>query len=109
LGIPPGSFASSTVGQASPSASVPMANQQHVSASQLITQSMSATQPMGQNMASTSQSTPQQQIVTTPYPVTPTEVLISKLPYLGGVNWVFHDPTIGTVRHVNVPYVHSIA
>jgi hypothetical protein len=22
---------------------------------------------------------------------------------------VFHDPTIGTVRHANVPYVHSVA
>jgi hypothetical protein len=28
---------------------------------------------------------------------------------MGGVNWVFHDPTVGTVRHVNVLYVHSIA
>jgi hypothetical protein len=49
LGMPPGSFASSTMGQASPSASVPMANQQHVSASQLITQYTSATQSMGHN------------------------------------------------------------
>jgi hypothetical protein len=59
LGMPSGSFASSTMGQASPSASVPMANQQHVSASQLITQSTSATQPMGQNTASASQPMPQ--------------------------------------------------
>jgi hypothetical protein len=34
--------------------------------------------------------------------------MISKLPHLGGVNWVFHDPTVGTVRHVNVPFVHSV-
>jgi hypothetical protein len=64
---------------------------------------------MGQNTASASQPMPQQQIVTTPYPITPTEVLISKLPHMGGVNWVFHDLTVGTVRHANVPYVHSIA
>jgi hypothetical protein len=47
LGMSPGSFASPTMGQASPSASIPMANQQHVSASQLITQYTSATQLMG--------------------------------------------------------------
>jgi hypothetical protein len=37
LGMSPRSFASSTMRQANSSASVPMANQQHVSASEVIT------------------------------------------------------------------------
>ena len=60
---------------------------------------MSASQPMAQ----------QQQNASLIQPITPTEVLTSRLPHRNGVNWVFHDPMMGTVRHVNVPYAHPLA
>jgi len=58
---------------------------------------------------SASQPTPQQQTAMSVHPITPTEILVSRLPHQGGVNWVFHDPMTGGVRHVNVPYVHPVA
>ena len=42
-------------------------------------------------------------------PITPTEVIISRLPHRDGVNWVFHDPVMGSVWHVNVPYAHPLS
>ena len=42
-------------------------------------------------------------------PITPTEVLMSRVHHRNGVNWVFHDPVIGNARHVNVPYTHPSA
>jgi hypothetical protein len=60
---------------------------------------MSASQPM----------VPQQHTAFLIQSITPTEVLISRLPHQNGVNWVFHDSVVGTVRHVNVPYAHPLA
>ena len=72
-------------------------------------QNRSATQPAGQNTASALQPTPQQQTAAIIYPITPTEVLVSRLPHQNGLNWVFHDPAVGSVRQVNVPYMHPMA
>ena len=43
------------------------------------------------------------------HPTTPTEIMISRLPHRNGVNWVFHDPIVGSVHHINVPYPHPMA
>ena len=73
-------------------------------------QNVSTSESTGQDNASFSQLMVQQQH-TAPLiqPITPTEVLISQFPDRNGVNWVFHDPVVGTVRHVNVPYPHHLA
>ena len=109
FGMPPGFFTSSGTGQGSTSASTPMAHQQNMSASQPMMQNTSATQQTGQNTTSASQPMLQQQSATSIHPVTPTEILVSRLPHQNGVNWVFHDPAVGSVRHVNVPHVHPMA
>ena len=97
-------------GQGSPSVSAPMAHQQNMSASQPIAQNVSVSQPMGQFTASAPQPMVQQQYIAfLIQPATPTEVLISRLPHQGGMNWVFHDPASGSVRHVNILYAHPLA
>ena len=96
FGMPPGSFAPSTLEQNNASASQPMNPQQNVSASQPIEQNVSAAQPTGQTSASASKPMAQQQPnASLIQPITPTEVLISRLPHQDGVNWVFHDPVMG--------------
>ena len=72
-------------------------------------QNTSATQQTGQNTTSASQPMLQQQSATSIHPVTPTKILVSRLPHQNGVNWVFHDPAVGLVWHVNVPHVHPMA
>jgi len=110
LDMPPGAFITSTVGQTSASASQPIGQQQNASASQPMTQNVSASQPMGQINASASQLIAHQQnLAALIQPMTHTEILISRLPHRNGVNWVFHDPMAGTVRRVNVPYLHPMA
>ena len=105
--MPPNLFTSS--GQNNTSASQPMNNQLNASAAQPTTQS-DASQLNAQVNASASQSMTQRQHATSfIQPVTPTEVLISRVPHQSGVNWVFRDPMTGGVRHVNVPYIHSMA
>ena len=98
FGMPLGLFTPLTQGQTNTSASQPIV--QNVSAFQPTDQTnMSASQPMAQ----------QQQNASLIQPITPTEVLTSRLLHRNGVNWVFHDPMMGTVRHVNVPYAHPLA
>ena len=109
FGMPPGSFTPSTMGQNNTSASQPMGYQQNMSASQPIAQNVSVSQPMGQFTASAPQPMVQQQYAFLIQPATPTEVLISRLPHQGGMNWVFHDPVSGSVRHVNILYAHPLA
>jgi hypothetical protein len=53
--------------------------------------------------------TPQQHLVILLQPKTPSEILISRSPHKGGVNWVFHDQMTGALRHVNVPYMDPSA
>jgi len=42
-------------------------------------------------------------------PKSPTKVQANRLPHANGVTWVFHDPVIGFVRHVNVPNIPPVA
>ena len=110
FGMPSGLFTPSTLGQNNTSASQPMGHQQNISASQPILQNISAFQPTDQtNMSASQPMAQQQQNASLIQPITPTEVLTSRLPHRNGVNWVFHDPMMGTVRHVNVPYAHPLA
>jgi len=51
--------------------------------------------------------TPQQHLAILLQPKSPSEILISKSPHQGGLNWVLHDQTIGILRYVNVPYMDS--
>ena len=110
LGMPAGSFIPSTVGQTSASALQLIGQQHNASASQSMTQNVPVSQPMVQVNTSASQPMAHQQnLAVLVQPMTPTEILISRLPHRNGVNWVFHDPMAGTVRHVNVPYPHPMA
>ena len=73
LGMTPGSFNSSTMGQNSASASQPMSQQQNASISQPMAQNVSVSQPMGQINASASQPMAQQQnLVSLIQPISPT-------------------------------------
>ena len=49
--------------------------------------------------------TPQQHLALLLQPKSPSEILISKSPHQGGVNWIFHDQATGILRYVNVPYM----
>src|SRR6185503_8576122 len=51
--------------------------------------------------------TPQQRLAIMLQPKSPSEILISKSPHQGGVNWVLHDQATGLLRYVNVPYMDS--
>ena len=120
LGMPQEFFIPSTVGQASSSASQPTYQQvspaapqptQHqdsVSASQPMLPNASAPQPSG-NVSAFRPTPHQQSLATLIQPMTPTEILVSRLPHRHKVNWVFHDPATGSVHHVNVPYPHPMA
>ena len=118
FGMPPEAFVPSSSGQNNKVTSQQMDQQQSVSASQAMTQNTSTSQktwqnmitptPMGQVNASAPLPISQQQYSTSLQPISPTEFLISKVPHRGGVNWVFHDPVIGGIRHVNVPlFIHG--
>lgn len=110
FGMPPNSFTPSTLGQNSTSASQTASHQQNESASQPMVQNVSVSQPMSQTNTSVSQPMSQQQhTASLIQPITPTEVLVSRLPHRNSVDWVFHDTVDGTVRHVNVPYAHPLA
>ena len=98
------------------------ATQFNASATQLMTpqQSTSAAQPTVQNtwnpqMAAQFNAsapppmTPQQHLAILLQPKTPSEILISRSPHQGGVNWIFHDQMTGVLRNVNVPYMDPSA
>ena len=120
LGMPPEFFIPSTVGQASSSASQttyqqvsaaapqPTQQQDSVSASQPMLPNASAPQPSG-NVSAFRPTPHQQSLATLIQPMTPTKILVSRLPHRNGVNWVFHDPTACSIRHVNVPYLYLVA
>ena len=75
-----------------------------------MTQSVSVTPPTGPTNVSAFGLTPHQQsLAALIQPMSPIEVLVSRLSHHNGVNWVFHDPTAGTIRHVNVPYLYPMA
>ena len=83
-----------------PSASATQLNAQNAWVSQMTTQ-LNASAPL--------LITPQQHLVLLLQPKTPTEILISRSPHQGGVNWVFHDALTGALRHFNVPYTDPTA
>jgi hypothetical protein len=97
-----------------------MAPQSDASAAQAMVsqQGASAAQPNAQNtwspqMAAQSNAlapppmTPQQHLAILLHPKSPSEILISKSPHQGGINWVFQDQATGILRYVNVPYMDS--
>jgi len=51
--------------------------------------------------------TPQQHLALLLQPKSPSEILVSKSPHVGGVNWIFHDQATGVLRYVNVSYMDS--
>ena len=51
--------------------------------------------------------TPQQHLALLLQPKTPSEILISRSPHQGGVNWIFHDQLSRALRRINMPYEDS--
>ena len=104
--MPPGLFIPPTLGQNDTS----MRPQQSVSVTQPIAPDASISQQTDQVNVSASQSMIQQQhLASLIQPITPTEVLVSRLPHQNRVNWVLNDPVVGNVRQVNVPHAHPLA
>jgi hypothetical protein len=86
------------MGQNDTSASQPMSYQQNVTVAQPTVQVALVSQQMDQiNALGSPSMTQHQHTASLLQPITPTEVLISRLPHQNGVNWVFHDPVVGTV------------
>jgi len=120
--MPPEFFTASSTAQFNASATQPMASQQNASATQLMTPQQNAptAQPTAQsvwnpqmatqfNALAPPPMTPQQHLAFLLQPKTPSEILVSRSPHQGGVNWIFHDQMTEALRHVNVPYMDSSA
>ena len=122
LGMPPEFMIPSTMGQASLSASQ-LSNQQITALPPRPTQPQDSTlapqptvlspsAPPSADPANVLASGPtphQQNLAMLIQPKSPTEVLVSRFLHNNGVTWIFHDPSNGSVRHVNVPYVYPVA
>ena len=120
--MPPEFFTASSTAQFNASATQPMASQQNASATQLMTPQQNAptAQPTTQsvwnpqmatqfNALAPPPMTPQQHLAFLLQPKTPSEILVSRSPHQGGVNWIFHDQMTGVLRNVNVPYMDPSA
>jgi hypothetical protein len=120
-GMPPDFFTPRSTAQFDASATQPMTSQSNASATQPMTpqQSASAAQPTAHNTWSPQMAaqvnasasppmTPQKHLTLLLQPKSPSEILISKSPHQGGVNWIFHDQMTGILRYVNVPYMDCI-
>jgi len=87
-----------------------MTPQQNASAVQLTTQNTWSPQMAAQfNALAPSPMTPQQHLAILLQPMTPSEILISRSPHQGGVNWIFHDQITGVLRNANLPYMDPLA
>ena len=121
-GMPPEYMMSSAAGQQSSSASQPMNQQVNASAPQPTqpqdtapapqpsVTTTSAPSPASPSNMSAFGLTPQQQnLAMMIQPKSLTEVLVTRLPHVDGVTWVFHDPVTVFVHHVNVSNIHPAA
>ena len=94
------------VPQSDASTTQPMVSKQGASAAQPTAQNTWSPQMAAQFNASASPPmTPQRHLTIMLQPKFPSEILISKFPHQGRVNWIFHDQMTGILRYVNVPYV----
>jgi hypothetical protein len=106
--MPPELFTVSSAAQIKASATQPMTPQQSASAAQPTAQNTWNPQMAAQfNTSAPPPMTPQQHLALLLQPKSPSEILISKYPHQGGVNWIFHDQMTGILRYVNVPYMDS--
>ena len=106
-GMPLKFFIPTSARQFGASATQPIVHQQNPPAAQPMAQNTSFPQMVGQvNASAAPLMTPQQHLALLVQPKTAIEFLISRSPHWGGVNWVFHDAMTGSVRHINMPYMH---
>jgi len=85
-----------------------MGSQQDASATQPTAHNTWSPQMAAQFNASTPPPmTPQQHLTLLLQPKSPSEILVSKSPHQGGVNWIFHDQVTRILRYVNLPYMDS--
>ena len=95
-GMPPDFFTPQFNAQFNASATQPMVSQQGASAAQPNAQSTWSPQMVAQSNASAPPPmTPQQHLALLLQPKSPSEILVSKSPHVGGVNWIFHDQATG--------------
>ena len=110
LSMLPEFFTTSSAAQFNASATQPMTPQQNASTVQPTTQSAWNPQMAAQfNATAPPLMTPQQHLVLLLQPKTPSEILVSRSPQQGGVNWIFQDQMTGALRRLNVPYMDSSA
>jgi len=94
--MPPELFTVSSAAQIKASAIQPKTPQQSASAAQPTVQNTWNPQMAAQfNASAPPPMTPQQHLALLLRPKSPSEILISKYPHQGGVNWIFHDQMTG--------------